>query len=144
VNLPLCRHCQKNKVNRPRGLCWTCYYTPCVRELYPSESKFGRRGVLDRKTPRPMPEPTEAQPGTPQKVAVLEQRAKLGQNLWHPLDPRITQPIGQRRFGALSGQCEMKLRRATRGPDKRSGNQDDIGESYSGDDDSGDAEAHWD
>jgi len=29
----ICRHCQKSKVNRPRGLCWSCYYRPGVREL---------------------------------------------------------------------------------------------------------------
>ena len=28
-----CRHCGKSKVNRPRGLCWTCYYTPGLRML---------------------------------------------------------------------------------------------------------------
>ena len=31
---PLCRHCSERKVTRPRGLCWKCYYTPGVRELY--------------------------------------------------------------------------------------------------------------
>ena len=41
----LCRHCKKVKANRPRGLCWSCYYSPSVREKYPSTSKFGRRGV---------------------------------------------------------------------------------------------------
>lgn len=35
-----CRHCGKGKVCRPRGLCWRCYYTPGVRDLYPSTSKF--------------------------------------------------------------------------------------------------------
>jgi hypothetical protein len=25
-------------------------------------------------------------PGTPEKVAILEQRARLHQDLWHPLD----------------------------------------------------------
>ena len=43
----LCRHCQKVRSNRPRGLCWSCYYTPGVRDLYPSTSKFARRGVSD-------------------------------------------------------------------------------------------------
>jgi hypothetical protein len=30
--------------------------------------------------------PTQALPGTQEKVAVLEQRANLGQELWHPQD----------------------------------------------------------
>lgn len=36
----LCRHCVKNRVLRPRGLCWRCYYRPGVRDLYPSTSKY--------------------------------------------------------------------------------------------------------
>lgn len=39
----ICRHCQKVRANRPRGLCWGCYYTPGVLELYPSTSKFAKR-----------------------------------------------------------------------------------------------------
>lgn len=34
----LCRHCGRKYVNRPRGLCWECYRTPSVLELYPSTS----------------------------------------------------------------------------------------------------------
>ncbi len=83
----LCRHCNRVPSNRPRGLCWSCYYTPGVRELYPSTSKFARRGVGDRNGRVPLaPEPTSALPGTPEKVAVLEERARLGLALWHPLD----------------------------------------------------------
>ena len=84
---PLCRHCQKVKSNRPRGLCWSCYYTPGVRELYPSTSKFARRGVEDFNGQASLAaQPTAARPGTPEKVAVLEERARLRQALWHPHD----------------------------------------------------------
>ena len=41
---PLCRHCSQPKVNRPRGLCWSCYYTPGVKELYPPTSKYAPTG----------------------------------------------------------------------------------------------------
>lgn len=34
----ICRHCHQRDVNCPRGLCWTCYYTPGVREQYPPGS----------------------------------------------------------------------------------------------------------
>jgi hypothetical protein len=82
-----CRHCGRTPVNRPRGLCWTCYYTPAVRERYPSESKFGRRGIDDFCGKGLMPPaPTRAMPGTPEKVAILEERARLRQALWHPQD----------------------------------------------------------
>lgn len=83
----VCRHCGRGRVNRPRGLCWSCYYTPGRRDLYPSTSKFARRGVGDRNGRVPLPSrPTGAPPGSAEKVAVLEQRARLHQALWHPHD----------------------------------------------------------
>lgn len=64
-----------------------CYYTPGVRDLYPITSKFARRGVQDfnGRVPQP-PEPTRALPGTPEKVRILEHRARNQQSLWHPRD----------------------------------------------------------
>jgi hypothetical protein len=83
----LCRHCHKSKPNRPRGLCWSCYYTPGVRDQYPSTSKFARRGVGDYNGQSSLPPfPTGALPGSPEKVAILEQRAKMRLSLWHPAD----------------------------------------------------------
>lgn len=35
----VCRHCHKVKPTRPRGLCWACYYTPGVRDLYPADPR---------------------------------------------------------------------------------------------------------
>src|SRR6476661_8376311 len=84
-----CRHCSKSKVNRPRGLCWSCYYTPGVKELYPSTSKYARRGVGNFTGTAPLPPvPTTAVPGSPEKLAVLEQRARAHLALWHPADAR--------------------------------------------------------
>lgn len=40
----VCQHCSLRKVQRPCGLCWPCFYTPGVRELYPPTSKYGRPG----------------------------------------------------------------------------------------------------
>ena len=92
----VCRHCNRTKSNRPRGLCWACYYTPGVREKYPSTSKFGRRGVDDFYgwviAP---PEPTSAPPGSAEKVAVLERRARLGVSLWHPKDAPLDRRLLQ-------------------------------------------------
>ena len=86
----ICRHCQKVKSNRPRGLCWSCYYRPGVRDQYPSTSKYARRGVSDfnGKTSQATL-PTSALPGSEAKVAVLAERARLGLSLWHPLDARL-------------------------------------------------------
>jgi hypothetical protein len=83
----LCRHCNRVRANRPRGLCWSCYYKPGVRDLYPSTSKYARRGPDDFLGKASLPTaPTGALPGTLEKVAILEQRASLRQALWHPLD----------------------------------------------------------
>jgi hypothetical protein len=84
-----CRHCQRSRVNRPRGLCWSCYYRPGVREQYPSTSKFGRRGVGHFSGAAPLPIPTAALPGSQEKLAVLVQRAERHQALFHPCDANI-------------------------------------------------------
>jgi hypothetical protein len=58
-----------------------------VREKYPSTSKYARRGVSDFNGGTVTAvQPTAAAPGTPEKVAVLEERARLGLSLWHPFD----------------------------------------------------------
>ncbi len=85
--MSLCVHCHRTKSNRPRGLCWSCYYTPGVRDLFPSTSKYHRRGVADFDHVPGLPEPTTVPPG-PEKVLVLEARAAAGLSLWHPEDAR--------------------------------------------------------
>lgn len=83
----LCRHCQRSLVSRPRGLCWSCFYTPEVRELYPVSSKFARRGLgIGNSVVVPPPFPTTALPGTNEKIAILQQRALARQELFHPQD----------------------------------------------------------
>ncbi|HEV3143522.1 MAG TPA: hypothetical protein VGZ47_06505 [Gemmataceae bacterium] len=89
----LCRHCQKTKANRPRGLCWSCYYKPGVRELFPSTSKFARRGVANFCGAAPLPDaPTDAPPGSEEKIRVLMERAANKQALWHPGDATVAAP----------------------------------------------------
>jgi hypothetical protein len=84
-----CRHCSKPKVTRPRGLCWSCYYTPGLRNRYPSTSKFARQGLGNFYCNAPLaPVPTTAVPGTPEKLAVLEHRARMKQAVFHPADAR--------------------------------------------------------
>jgi hypothetical protein len=86
----ICRHCNQSKVNRPRGLCWSCYYKPGVRDKYPSTSKFARRGVGNFCGQAPLPPcPTAALPGSPEKLAVLAERARLKLALWHPDDAGV-------------------------------------------------------
>lgn len=87
---PLCRHCGRPRVNRPRGLCWSCYYAPGIRENYPVlPSPGNRRGVgNDMNFHAPLPAPTGARPGTAAKCEILGQRAINGENLWHPDDAK--------------------------------------------------------
>lgn len=88
TTIPTCRHCKTGTINRPRGLCWSCYYTPGVKDRYPSTSKYARRGVGNlggSKRPLP-PLPTLEPPGTEGKLQVLEDRARDGFQLWHPFD----------------------------------------------------------
>ena len=82
-----CQHCRQSPISRPRRLCWRCYYRSDVRYLYSSTSKFGRRGVGNeyRNAPAP-PFPTQAKPGSAEKVAILEARAQQRVELWHPDD----------------------------------------------------------
>jgi hypothetical protein len=91
----MCRNCQKSKANRPRGLCWTCYYTPGVREKFPSTSKFARRGIGNFNGAAPLPdEPTAASPGSEAKIMILMERAAKRRALFHPLDSMFACDVG--------------------------------------------------
>lgn len=80
-----CRHCGEANIDR-RGLCRRCYRSPSIRKMYRKLESFGRRGSgLDNKT-RAASKPTNALPGTLEKIAVLESRAHRNESLWHPLD----------------------------------------------------------
>jgi hypothetical protein len=58
-----------------------------IRRLYPPTSRCARRGVRDfYGRGRLPPFPTDALPGTPEKIAVLAWRASEGLALWHPDD----------------------------------------------------------
>ncbi len=82
-----CRHCHRSKSSRPRGLCWACYYTPGIREHYPSESPFARRGIGNFNGIAPAADyPTDAYPGSEAKIRILIERAGRQQSLFHPLD----------------------------------------------------------
>lgn len=85
----LCKHCNKKHPCRPRGLCWRCYYTPGVRDMYPvNNSVYNRRGVEDFNNQAPLPEPTDKLPITEDKVKEITRRAELRQSLWHPNDAK--------------------------------------------------------
>jgi hypothetical protein len=80
----ICRNCHQRFANRPRRLCWTCYYTPGVKDRFPAL-------ICPKHTPaapRVVGCPTEALPGTPEKVAVMAGRYDRGEALFHPRDAK--------------------------------------------------------
>jgi hypothetical protein len=84
----LCRHCGVCSVSRPRGLCWSCYYAPGIRERYPA--KYVLSATPDGHGRSALPEtPTRAVPGSEEKIEVLGQRARRRLELWHPGDARV-------------------------------------------------------
>jgi hypothetical protein len=86
-------HCQRpTRYSRGRGLCRACYHDLAIRaeHVRPFDKarhteRSGRRGIGQGGERVRLPEPTTVLPG-PDKVFVLEERARLGQQLWHPLD----------------------------------------------------------
>lgn len=87
VDVVRCRHCGREKVNRPRGLCHRCYYTPGVRDCYPSTSPYAPRSdEWNFNGPFRTPTPTPHPPGTPGKMAVLAERLERREHLFHPAD----------------------------------------------------------
>lgn len=75
-------------MNRPRGLCWSCYYAPGVRELYPSTSKYAKRGVPNFYGKAKACRPTKHPPGSYGKYKTLKRRAANGQELFHKNDAK--------------------------------------------------------
>ena len=83
-NRPPCRHCHSRPANRPLVLCWNCYYTHSVREMYVSKVNNGvGADVGIPKTPKV---PIRSKPGTLAKMRALAERARLGMELWSPMD----------------------------------------------------------
>lgn len=79
----MCIHCYVRKANRPRRLCWSCYYRPGVRDLYPDRNNYGIKDFSKRALPT---RPTNALPGTEDKIKVFIERAKKGEELFHKDD----------------------------------------------------------
>lgn len=80
-----CVRCGHEKVIRPRGLCWACYYRSGEREKYAPTGICGTRGIGNDVRKPKMPKPTTVPPGKA-KVEILAARAAAGQQLFHPLD----------------------------------------------------------
>jgi hypothetical protein len=86
----LCRHCVRNRIARPRRLCFRCFYATGVRDLYPSLSRYAKEGVALHRRESVIPsQPTSAPPGSVAKIEEMKRRAVAGEDLHHPLDNRV-------------------------------------------------------
>lgn len=84
-----CHHCRAAPIARSYGLCAGCFATPETRKRHAPKRKINPVGERP-----PPPEPTGAEPGSPEKIAVLIWRAEMGFALWHEDDERfITTPL---------------------------------------------------
>jgi hypothetical protein len=94
---PRCRHCGCRVASRPRRLCRHCHDDPAIRQQYAPRRPCGRRGTGTDSPggiPRPLPRHgTAAEPGSEDKIAILQQRARQGQQLHHPADRRLPHPL---------------------------------------------------
>jgi hypothetical protein len=76
-----CLHCGKCRYLPTRGVCSGCYRRPEVRGGF-APSRFAPAEVADFNGPGSRPTPTDALPGTEDKILVLQGRAQAGQELF--------------------------------------------------------------
>jgi len=86
-----CRHCGRDPVSRPRGLCRSCYYVLSIRDQYePAPANVPDQANVDFCGCGQVPtEPCLSLPGTTAKILCLAERAAARQSLWHPRDLRL-------------------------------------------------------
>lgn len=83
---PLCRHCGRYNVNRPRGLCRRCWHRLDIRDLYQSGLRGAERG-LGLVAPTKLPaEPTRAPRGSEEKIKIMRERLERDEHLRHEED----------------------------------------------------------
>lgn len=69
---PKCRHCRKRRATKEFGLCEKCFLAPQVK------CQYGERIPQDK--------PTTHAPGSEAKIALLRDRLRRAEPLWHPGD----------------------------------------------------------
>jgi hypothetical protein len=82
-------------------LCWGCYYTPGVRDLYRSTSKYASKRVgLGYARGRLPDSPTSARPGSEEKIRVMMERAARRESLFRPDDAPLDMSLLAGKDGA--------------------------------------------
>lgn len=100
-----CAACRRdlNPRHFRRGLCRRCRQDPLVRAAHPPRRYTGLAAAehpdawQDTVCRRPLPLPTGALPGTPEKIAALALRVRLRLEPHHPDDARAPSPRQPRR-----------------------------------------------
>jgi hypothetical protein len=88
MTLSLCLHCQRNSGCKSRGLCNACYADRGIRDQYAcNRPDLSSAGLGLEDGPRPLPPRTDAVTKE-ERLAVLEERAAAGQQLWCNEDAR--------------------------------------------------------
>lgn len=87
---PACRHCGCRPARAGSKLCWKCYQTPAVCDLYPTTQVAGPGS--DNPASRPPAQPTLAPAGTVAKMREFRRRILRGESLHHPADNPDTGP----------------------------------------------------
>lgn len=90
---PLCVHC-KRRVQKSRGLCWSCFRNPDVRLRIDYPSEWARLSATRSRAPdvssSPLPlEPTHTEPGSDERIEVLSERVMRGESVSHPDDATL-------------------------------------------------------
>ncbi len=91
-NRGTCQNCRReNAVMCGRGLCTRCHSNLEIRYRFQSAHPLGRRGArTDANITLPLDaNPTPFLPGSPEKEAVMSQRAAAGHCVNHPLDAKL-------------------------------------------------------
>lgn len=84
-----CRHCGLMG-RRPKGLCWKCFSTPEINQQYQTQSKYHPNHMeKDFDGKAPLGSPTQALPGSEEKLQAMEDRARRGFAIFHPQDARL-------------------------------------------------------
>lgn len=84
-----CRRCAERPIRSPFGLCRKCYdeLPAAERCKYPQRRRRGSPRTWSLAEPTQLPgEPTEALPGTEEKLRVMVERLRRRQCLFHPRD----------------------------------------------------------
>lgn len=83
-----CKHCRRDVYLDRRGLCNGCYRNKVIREQYPSlcNARENTKTVVHNNNLVPCARPTDALPGTEEKILVMRDRFRRGEQIHHPED----------------------------------------------------------